>query len=515
MKDSGPETSLGLAWFSRRPIVALASLSAVISITAVWAAINRPLWYDELFTYYVSSLGTPSEVLGALLGGVDNNPPIDYLIRHWSLKTLGDSPFAFRLPSIIAALIASACVYTFVRKRTSFFPAAVAFAFPLSTLAVRYYYEGRPYILMVASGCLALIAWQRAVESPKSISRLSLLAVALSLGPFCHYYGVVNYAPVVIGEATRSVQARRISWPIILSIAISFASLVFLYPFASDAGDFRGHFWTDVSRRSLTNAYRALVQWPAVLLLASVTTYLLLDAVLKKKGALQSTSPSLPGHEFAAAVTFCFVPLIVYLLAELYTGAFTVRYTITSIIGPVVLAGYVTHLVERKNTRYGAAMMVSVWLMGILYLLMATIPFPNTGRWDTKAYVDVIKQSLHNEDLPIVIPHSHRFLETFYYLPPDLKRKIYYIADRRAAVKYMGFDTDEIALENLSRRVPINVSGLCGFVMRHPRFIVLGKRGWLLKKLKHDRARIRGMKRKGIRVSRVIVPSYRECSRGG
>ena len=77
------------------------ALSSILVFVAGLAAANRPLWFDELFTYYVSSLGDSYSVVDALLHKADYYPPLDHLIRHFSLNAFGQSNLAFRAPSII------------------------------------------------------------------------------------------------------------------------------------------------------------------------------------------------------------------------------------------------------------------------------------------------------------------------------------------------------------------------------------------------------------------------------
>ena len=72
----------------------VALLGLLVGIIAVLAAVRQPLWYDELFTFHIASLTNPPAVLQALLTGADIHPPLDYIVRHISLKTFGESALA-------------------------------------------------------------------------------------------------------------------------------------------------------------------------------------------------------------------------------------------------------------------------------------------------------------------------------------------------------------------------------------------------------------------------------------
>ncbi|HXU11050.1 MAG TPA: hypothetical protein VN898_03730, partial [Candidatus Binatia bacterium] len=66
--------------------VAAASL-VYFALTGVTAN-RRPLWYDELFTFHVSRQEQVAEVLSSLAAGTDIHPPLDYLLRHYSMRLL-------------------------------------------------------------------------------------------------------------------------------------------------------------------------------------------------------------------------------------------------------------------------------------------------------------------------------------------------------------------------------------------------------------------------------------------
>lgn len=225
------------------------------------SAAKEPLWFDEIFTYTVARFDSPLAIVRALLEKVDVHPPLDYLVRHIFITWLGGSEFVFRLPSLIAVWAAALCLYVFVLRRSSVVPALVAFSFLLSTTALRYAYEGRSYAFLLASMCLALLAWQFATEKASKI-RLCLLIISLCIGPFSHYYGVLNYAPIVAGEAWRSYERQKISWPIVFAVLLSLVLLVLLVPFVINASENAGTFWTKFGPSTPFRLYGRLMGQP-------------------------------------------------------------------------------------------------------------------------------------------------------------------------------------------------------------------------------------------------------------
>src|SRR5260370_12570902 len=55
--------------------------AAIYVAAAIHACLVKPLWHDELFTYYVSRQVSAAGIIQSLLRTEDNLPPLDYLPR--------------------------------------------------------------------------------------------------------------------------------------------------------------------------------------------------------------------------------------------------------------------------------------------------------------------------------------------------------------------------------------------------------------------------------------------------
>ena len=437
-------------------------------------AARQPLWFDEIVTYYVSILDGPRTIIGALLGRMDNHPPVDYLARHLSMALLAPSEFAFRLPSIIGLLIASLSLYLFVLRRTSLMPALVAFALPFTTLALEYGYEGRGYALLMASVCLALLAWQLATEKASAV-RLCFLAVALSLGPFIHYYGVLNYVPIAAGEAWRCWRRRRISWPIIGCFAVSLASLGLLVPFAIRASQFSATFWTTLTPSLVASAYIQALQMsiPAFVGFLLVFAFAAIAPVKPSDGF--KAAPTIPPHEIVAAIVLCLLPLTTYGLAEFVTGAYNVRYVLNMIPGVALLTGYAVYCLASQRNAF--AILTAAIFGGWATVILLHLGFFGVNDVPVAAENEKL---IAQETRPIVIEDGHLFLKYHYYLTPHGRDKIFSLSDRAFYFKYEGNDSIVRAFENLTRFVPMNVVDLCTFAAEHKEFLIMTyKPSWL------------------------------------
>jgi uncharacterized membrane protein len=66
----------------------------------------RPLWNDELFTYYIGGQATFSDVWGALATGAEQLPPFFFLITRLFTGIAGHSALALRMSEILGFWIA-------------------------------------------------------------------------------------------------------------------------------------------------------------------------------------------------------------------------------------------------------------------------------------------------------------------------------------------------------------------------------------------------------------------------
>ena len=462
----------------------LTSVGVAVFALAALAAHWRPLWFDEFFTLYVAQEPSVVDTVKALLAGADTNPPLDYLLRHLSFDAFGTSAEAFRWPSAAAFVAGMFAVYLYLRPRVPFLAAASAFLLPLCTRAVDYAYEGRAYALLFASGPIALLAWQRAVDRPRNAARVLALVAALCIGPFSHYFGVLSIAPVAAGEIYRSVSRRRVDWRIAGALAATGLLLLLLLPFARNAASMSGAFWA--SRFGVADVFhyfRVTLQHaeaPAAIVLVGFVVY----AFRGKQFVRRPAPVNVPVHELVAAIVLALTPVSAYVLAKLLTGALTARYTIALVGGVAILTGYVLAKVCASARVVALASVALLTAFGLGYLVSAVAGF--RGNEPVPAE---IQKLLRQTSLPVAFDSPHLYL-TYVHYEPDLARtRFWYPMDAQTALALHGFNNDEIALRGLSRIVPLQVANYADFVAANPEFLVLyGQDYWpsLVKMLQLD-----------------------------
>ena len=203
-------------------------------IVVLWAA-ETTFWYDELFTVYLSRLETLDVLWTALKDGVDLNPPFLYLAVKWSQAVFGENHVGTRVPMMIGFWLMSLSLYLFLRQRTTATLALVGALFPAATNAFSYAFEARSYGIVLGGAGLALVCWQRAGNLSRRKLWLIGLSLSLGLALLTHCYAVLLLFPFFLAELARTLNDKRVDWPIWLCLGVASLPVV-LYPTLLAAG---------------------------------------------------------------------------------------------------------------------------------------------------------------------------------------------------------------------------------------------------------------------------------------
>jgi mannosyltransferase len=134
----------------------LAPASLTLAL-CLWGLSRRQLWRDELATWWAASLSLSD--LWRLVSGIDFVIGPYYLFMHAWIGLFGSSPFALRLPSVLAMVLATWFVTKLGRLFFDAHTGALAgLLFALVPSVSAYGQEARPYALAVA--CCAGATWQ-------------------------------------------------------------------------------------------------------------------------------------------------------------------------------------------------------------------------------------------------------------------------------------------------------------------------------------------------------------------
>src|SRR5215831_2410671 len=120
-------------WVRRLIWLSAAGSAAGYLLTTGILAARRPLWNDELFTYYIATRPTLGDVWSFLLTGAEQLPPFFYIITRTGPAILGESAFSLRISEMLGVAVAALSVYVFAARRASRVCAAAGAIFLLCT----------------------------------------------------------------------------------------------------------------------------------------------------------------------------------------------------------------------------------------------------------------------------------------------------------------------------------------------------------------------------------------------
>src|SRR5690349_17447753 len=150
-----PDARQPLARRLNRPQLVYAGvLIALTLIYVVLISINagRHLSFDELLTYNIAKAPTLDRVF-YFLKKWDLNPPLIHLLSHYSMRLLGDTTFALRLPSILAFYVASLALFAYVSRKIGAAYASIPVLVLWYSPMFKYATEARPYALLSMFFC--------------------------------------------------------------------------------------------------------------------------------------------------------------------------------------------------------------------------------------------------------------------------------------------------------------------------------------------------------------------------
>ena len=443
----------------------------------------RQLWHDELFTYYIAGAPSLSRLWEEL--HLDLNPPLLYVATRASMRLLGDHPYVVRLPSILAFLAGSLCLYVWVARRLRPAYGLLAMLVFWSTPFFYYSSEARPYGLVMGFFGMALLAYQNVVIARRRPSAVVILAVAIAGMMVSHLFAVFYLLPFGLAELVRLYQRRK---PDLAVWAALIVPAFFPFIYLSLVARFQSSVFPESFQASLHRIwtfFMVTLKPEGPMLLLAIFAALL---VAFRRERPEISSKALPDLTDVALITGSLaIPVVINLVLMRSHGAFFDRYGGPAAFGLALLVGFL--IAVYTNTSRLAALAAG----GVLLLY---IPIENGLSAGAQllhrqpplaaAPIDSIKP-----ELPLVAASGLTFLEMDKYASPQTVGRLHYLTDTQFAIQYAHASIFE-GFPLLKRYFPIRaaVDPFQQFVQRHRDFLVLGTPGypedWLLRKLMAD-----------------------------
>jgi hypothetical protein len=453
------------------------------------ASRRKPLWCDEIFTMLVDRLGGPAEVWRHVRAGMDNHPPLGYVLGNLSIRLFGFSELALRLPSMVAFWVAMLATYRFTARRGGEVAGLSAMILLLSSAALPFAVEARGYALVVCFASLALLAWQSAGEADRRVWSLLGLSASLAAAMWTHYYAVLLFVPLGVGELVKVWQRRKIDWPLALSLgagALTFVPLYLLFVRGPAAG-FVAHFWAAVGTPlQILDAFRLLFQSMSLPLIGLGVIGLL--AARDRRAGPAVDEPRPPIHEVVAVLACFFLPALMWVMARLVTNAFVFRYVLFAVVGG-------SAAMALGIRRLGAG--DPIWRRRLAVALLAWLPVALMMHYralethaPVRKLVDVARSTAESLDVDIVFDSNFDYLQYVHYAGEGAGARMFHLMDAEAQLRYNDDDTMAQVFAKLQQFVDLHVETREAFLSTHRRFAVISSvrftDGWILPMLVAD-----------------------------
>lgn len=437
---SHPRVAVG--HFSWERLIVLGLLIVLFALSSVPSLLWRTLWYDELLQFYVASLPGAGQVMHALANyPPTTDPALSYLMSHLSMRLLGQSEMAFRLPSFIGYLVGIVSFFFLLEKRFGSICAGIAIT-GLYVGGINYYAsEGRPYGLVIGACGLSLLAWKRCRDS-KSRPWLLVFAIALA-GVFnSHYFAILLGLPILIAETGCAFRERRANWTVIVAMLLSYTSCLFWIPLWKAASEFRPVIGNRIGSFEFTfGVYTELLAaWYIVFVLVLAVS----DCFFRSPRI--SEEQELPLAELLAMAGLVLSPFFGYGLAKFGSGLFIPRYTLPTAIGCVGIVAAILFRTARRNSTI-------LYLALCAMVLLVTAHGVLQAKWihDDRDRLALRIESLLQGPGPIIVDDPYLFLPAFHYARPELRQKLLCPLDQNVILNRIGSATMVLSLRALSR----------------------------------------------------------------
>jgi 4-amino-4-deoxy-L-arabinose transferase-like glycosyltransferase len=467
---------------------------ALYLLVGIVLAARKHLWNDELFTYYIARQQHFGDVLHVLRTGLEPLPPFFYVATRASMSVFGDGAVAVRVPELVGVLLACVCLFAVVARRSTPVHGLIAMLILLSTEALLYAPEARPYGLVLGFTAAGVLCWQLRCDGRGGLVSVVGLALALALAAASHYDGIFVVVPLAIGEAFRSNERRRLDWPVLGAFAFAFVPLLVSAPLIWDAHKRSSTFWAHPHLSAAVTFFGWLVRTPAVpprISEAEAAIFVLGAVVLSIYALVRRAGSRAATPELIAITAFMLVPLLCAAAGVLATGAYVHRYAIAAVIAPAVLLPLALHRVSgssRGVTWAAAALALAV------FGIVATYAYRDVSvdLRDQRHVIALVARLEQRYRLPVAVSQPQTALELSRYAPRSVNRGMLNLAGPAAAERIVGSNSTEEAMLALRPLAQLDVEPFGRYVSANRPFILIWTpyfRNWVVQALR-DRGRV-------------------------
>jgi len=462
--------------------------SAVYFLSEICANAHRSFWFDEFFASYLADLPSFGSIWSLIGQGIELNPPLPFWIIWIVHHTVGRGEIMSRMPAVIGFWVMCLCLYHFVRRRTDTLHGFIGLLLPLFTYTAWNANEARGYGMLLGFSGLALLCWQTYADHVRRPIALVGLAVGIAGAVSCHYHAVYLAGALALGEAIRTADRKRVDVPVWVAFVLGVSPLAFYLPLIRTAQKALHTFWTPPLADFLYSSYADL--------LGPITIVLFLFLALLARSPdldrVEWRPAAFPRHELAVALALFAMPLVLYLSTYVATMGFYTRYVQEVVIGAVIIAAVFVYRIGGSSRSFR-----ELWVS-----LLVCFCFVPWAIWQVSKIVlmpPAGHRILYSLDLakepgwPVVVDSDNDFLASYHYASPEVRARLFMLADAPSAVRYNGGDTAMRSLELAQTFRDLHVVDYHKFISEHRVFLLARTKGasWITQKLLADGADLR------------------------
>lgn len=434
---------------------------------AIWAAINTPLWLDEVLSVWVIKMKSASEIWSAIYRGSEFVPPTYNLFLHYLTQIAGTSYLVLRLPSIAATFVFTYCSFRLLRRYLGI-PAALFGCFIILEELRFYALQVRPYSACVALFGIALVMWDD-LELPNSWWRYLTIFATLALANSIHFYSVFFIPTIGLIELMRWVRTRQFRFSVWLALFLAGVSIAVWLPLIRVFSQYNGGDVNSPAFYGRPTAMRLLYTYydlmfvnrviPLVIMAAAASIAFAKYCGVRTEG--DEPRASRDYNFWAIVLGVSALPIVTWIFSLAVTKNFNDRYIIGTAFGDAALM-----------TAILSATPIFRRMVPLLLVMAAGLTMMHSiAAWGTFDREPVFKY-VAGDNLPIVLADAQQFFTLEESAPEYIRSRLYYLT-LPPDVKL----PDPTVVHQLLRWKAINqnlpVEALSTFLKSHREFYVL------------------------------------------
>ncbi|HYL34753.1 MAG TPA: hypothetical protein VEV17_02440 [Bryobacteraceae bacterium] len=453
-------------------------------------AATKPMWFDELATYYPARLPTVGALLDFFWRGLDVHTATTSLVLRVTMRAFGDGPVTDRMPFAMGYLVLCMSIFIFVVRRCPAIYAAAAMILPMLTASFYFATEIRCYGLLLGFTGIALVSWQAAAEGSKRKLAVATLFLSLAGTICCHYYALFLWVPLGLAELTRWWLRKRLDWPVCLALVLSaLVILLFIAPIQAARGAYVSGIWSRAHLGQIRSSYNVVLGLSSGVVMGGLIAGLLLWPGLRPR--LAGVAGRIPPHEWVLVASLALLPVYEVPASKL-VGVFVERYALACVAGITILLVFAVCRAVDGNRAAGALLVIFLvgWVFERNGLAVRSQMLQNGGFSSSRG--EYFRTSdwariMESSSLPIAAAGPVFFTQFQHYAAAAVQPRITYLASESLALHYLGNSSTDTNLLRFSSVLPLRVSTFEEFTSHFNHFLLCvetkDRTGWTVQAL--------------------------------